>query len=112
MCEPFWAAAQPGWQDGCGVHVEGTVVAVQTATVQAVPLLSLEVVASNGTLGVTTVSIEQVPLAWLTADGDRAPDIGDVVRVVDARLTSAEDPVVVRADRIMTSIWRVETNRG
>ncbi|HEV8650572.1 MAG TPA: PD-(D/E)XK nuclease family protein [Actinomycetes bacterium] len=112
MCEPFWRASDPTWQEDCGIHVEGTVVTVEPAMVQATPLVSLHVEATRGTLGQATVSVEQVPLAWPTADGDRAPEVGDVVRIVDARLTSPEDPVVVRADRIMTSLWRVETNRG
>jgi hypothetical protein len=65
------------------------------------------VVVSRGTIGEGTVSIEQVPLAWLSADGDRAPEVGDVVRVVDARLAAPEEPVVVRVDRVMTALWRV-----
>lgn len=106
-CEPFWAASQPSWQEGCGLHIEGTVVAVEQATVQGTPVASLQVVVSRGTIGEGTVSIEQVPLAWLSADGDRAPEVGDVVRVVDARLAAPEEPVVVRVDRVMTALWRV-----
>jgi len=107
MCEPFWAAADATWQVDCGVHVEGTVVAVEQSTMQATALVSLEVEASRGTVGAATVSVEQVPLLWVTADGDREPRVGDVIRIVDARLTSLEDPVVVRADRIMTAVWRM-----
>lgn len=112
MCEPFWAASDPTWQESCGVHVEGTVTNVEEATIQATPLISIQVEASRGTVGPATISVEQVPLAWPTADGDRTPDVGDVVRVVDARLTSPDDPLIVRADRIMTSLWRVKTSRG
>jgi PD-(D/E)XK nuclease superfamily len=110
-CEPFWQTSDPTWQEGCGIHLEGIVVAVEQATVQGTRLVSLHVDASRGTLGQTAVIVEQVPLAWATADGDRAPEAGDVVRVVDGRLTSSEDPVVVRADRVTTSLWRVGPDR-
>lgn len=106
-CEPFWEASQPSWQDGCGVHIEGTVVLVEQATVQGTPVVSVQVDASRGTIDNTTVSVEQIPLAWLTADGDRGPEVGDVVRVVDARLVGPDEPVVVRVDRVMTVVWRV-----
>jgi hypothetical protein len=108
MCEPFWAASDPTWQESCGIHVEGAVVALERSTMQATALVSLEVEVSRGTVGAAKVSVEQVPLLWATADGDREPRVGDVIRIVDARLTSLEDPVVVRADRIMTAIWRME----
>ncbi len=112
MCEPFWAASDPTWQESCGVHVEGTITNVEEATIQATPLISIQVQASRGTLGQAPISVEQVPLAWPTVDGDRTPDVGDVVRIVDGRLTSPDDPLIVRADRIMTSLWRVEASRG
>lgn len=112
MCERFWEASDPTWQEGCGIHVEGTVVAVEHGLHQSTPLVSLRVDGLRGTLGAATVAVEQVPLAWPTADGDRAPEIGDLVRVVDARLTSPEEPIVVRADRIMTALWRVPTDHG
>jgi len=112
LCEPFWQASDPTWQEDCGVHLEGTVAKVEQSTIQGTDLVLLEVNVSRGTVGDGAVSVEQVPLAWVTADGDRVPEAGDVVRVVDARLTNPEDPVVVRADRVMTSLWRVGADRG
>ena len=107
ICEPFWQAADPSWQDSCGVHLEGIVVALDHATVQATPLVSLQVDASRGTLGSATVFAEQIPVAWTTVDGDREPEVGDIMRIVDGHLISPEDPIIVRADRSMTSVWRV-----
>jgi PD-(D/E)XK nuclease superfamily len=107
VCEPFWQASDPTWQGVSGIQIEGTIVGLESTTVQGTPLVSLNVDASRGTLGAARISIEQIPIAWMTADGDRAPTAGDVIRVVDARLVNSEDPVVVRADRIMTSVWRL-----
>jgi hypothetical protein len=107
MCEPFWQTADTTWQGSCGVHLEGTVVTLDRATVQATPLVSMQVDASRGTLGSATVSAEQIPVAWTTVDGDREPEVGDIVRIVDGHLISPEDPIIVRADRSMTSVWRV-----
>ena len=106
MCEPFWQAADPTWQDDCGVHIQGTIMRVQAVTVQDTPILTLQVEATGGTTMPGSVALEQIPTAWVTADGDRPPEVQDVVRLVDARMVS-EDPAVVRADRIMTLLWRL-----
>jgi PD-(D/E)XK nuclease superfamily len=112
MCEAFWETTNSTWQDTCGVHIEGVIVDVETATVQGIPLLTLGVEASRGTVETAAVTIEQMPLSWTTADGDRPPEPGDVGRLVDARQVDAwqvdgELREVVRADRVTTSLWRV-----
>jgi RecB family exonuclease len=112
MCEPFWQASKETWQEDCGIHLEGAVSEVEQSTIQGTALVSLHVNVSRGTVPEGAVSIEQIPLAWITADGDRAPQPGDVVRVVDGRLTSSEEPVLVRADRVMTSLWRAVPHDG
>lgn len=112
VCEAFWQASDPTWQPECGVHLEATVVGVDHATVQGVPLVSLLVEGSRGTVGQGEVTIEQVPVAWVTADGDRAPEPGDVIRLVEGRVANPEEPVVLRADRIMTSLWNIGGNGG
>jgi len=106
MCDAFWETADATWQDTCGSHVEGTATAVANAAVHATALVSVHVLCRRGTVAEAEVSIEQVPAAWITADGDRPVELGDVVRVIDARLVS-EEPVVLRADRVMTSLWRL-----
>ncbi len=106
LCERFWEAADPSWSDECGIHLEGTVTAARPASVQGTALLTVEVDASRGTIRKCEATIEQIPAAWVVADGDRAPEAGDTVRLVDARLVS-EDPTVIRADRVTTSLWRV-----
>jgi hypothetical protein len=80
--------------------------------VQSTPLVSLLVEATRGTVGQVTLSLEQIPLSWVTSDGDRKPEVGDRVRIVDARLTNPEDPIVVRADRTMAALWRVASADG
>jgi hypothetical protein len=62
---------------------------------------------SRGTVDAETVTIEQVPLSWFNADGDRGPEPGDLVRIVSGRLAHPVDPIRVKADRTMTAIWRV-----
>jgi hypothetical protein len=111
ICEAFWDAADASWQEMCGVHVEGTVADMSIATVQGISLLTMVVEASRGTLGAGALTIEQIPENWTTADGDRPPETGDVVRLVDARLVD-EEVRAVRADRVMTSLWRVEAKSG
>jgi PD-(D/E)XK nuclease superfamily len=108
MCGPFWQAAEQTWQDDSGVHLQGTVMQVQAVTVQNTPILTLEVEATGGTTISGSVVLEQIPTAWVTADGDRLPEVNDIVRLVDARMVS-EDPAVVRVDRIMTSLWRLSS---
>lgn len=107
ICEAFWDSADTSWQEACGVHIEGAVTDMSTAAIQGTPLLTMVLEASRGTLGTGAVTIEQIPESWTTADGDRPPQTGDVVRLVDARLVD-DEVRAVRADRIMTSLWRVE----
>lgn len=108
LCEKFWEAADPTWADECGIQLEGTVTAVHPATVQGSALLTIEVAVARGTIGAGTTTLEQLPVRWAVADGTRSPEPGDVVRLVDARLVS-DNPSIVRADRIMTSLWRSTT---
>lgn len=105
LCDAFWETAEPTWQATCGIHVEGTVTAVVDAAVHGTALVTVQAERTRGTVDGIEISIEQVPAAWITADGDRQVEVGDVVRVVDARLVS-EQPVVLRSDRVMTSLWR------
>jgi PD-(D/E)XK nuclease superfamily len=107
LCDAFWNAADENWIDGCGVQVQGKVLAIQEGQVQGTALVTMDVEASRGTIAPGNVTIEQVPLSWFTADGDRAPRVGDLIRLVNGRVTSAEDPIRVRADRTMTSVWRI-----
>lgn len=112
LCESFWHAANPAWQEDCGVHIEGTVLDVEQTLVQGVALVSMRVDVSRGTVEQAVVAVEQVPLAWVTADGDRVPEVGDIVRVVEGRMISTDDQPVIRADRVMTAVWRVGVGDG
>jgi hypothetical protein len=107
ICEAFWDAADTSWREACGVHIEGAIADMSTATVQGTSLLTMVIEASRGTLGAGEVTVEQIPESWTTADGDRCPDTGDVVRLVGARLVD-DEVWAVRGDRVMTSLWRVE----
>lgn len=66
---PGWPLTRRGKRVAASTLKE-RVVAVEEATIQATPLVSIQVQASRGTLGQATISVEQVPLAWPTADGD------------------------------------------
>jgi hypothetical protein len=107
LCGPFWTAAEPSWLEECGVHVHGAVLEVEEGNVQDTALVTMKVEASSGTVDAETVTIEQVPLSWFTADGDRGPQLGDHVRIVNGCLASSEEPIRIRADRTMTAVWRV-----
>jgi hypothetical protein len=109
LCEAFWKAADVGWFAESSVHcIEGTIVELEEVTMQGVPVATLGVEVRRGTTERGTASLEQVPVSWFEADGDRGPTIGDVVRIVCGHVTDSHDPMIVRPDRTMTSIWRVE----
>jgi hypothetical protein len=113
LCEAFWEAADCGWFAESSVHcIEGTVVELEEVTMQGVPVATLGVEVRRGTSERGTASFEQVPVSWFEADGDRGPTTGDVVRIVNGHVTHLHDPMIVRPDRTMTSIWRVEGEHG
>ncbi len=121
LCEAFWESAVPDWSEVCGTHVEGTVLENPSmGEVQGVGVLTMRMRVSRGTVpGDREVVIPQVPVSWLTADGDRVPCEGDVVRLVDGRRTPRPEhaehdqefeapTIVVNGDRIASTFWRVE----
>ena len=108
LCEPFWRDAEPEWADSCGLHVQGRVTEINTASIQGFALVTLNVEVTGGTLRCSSVSLEQIPDTWLTTGGSVLPGVGDVVRVVHARQSMRDsEPAVVRADKTLTSLWIV-----
>ncbi len=105
LCEPFWRAASPTWEDQCGVQLEGHVAAVEESTVQGMKLMTLRVQVQRGTVAAGEAFVEQVPEAWTTADGSNPPREGAVVRIVHARRAGDDLSPVIRVDRIATSVW-------
>ena len=92
----------------CGVHIEGVVKEVDIALMQGVSLVTLAVEPRRGTLRSACASIEHIPERWLTLEGTEVPNVGDIIRVVHARLIDIENPTaVLRADKAMTSVWAV-----
>jgi hypothetical protein len=109
LCEAFWDAADPQWFTESSVHhIEGTVLELEEVTLQGVPVATLQIEVLRGTVEREMGVLEQIPVSWFTADGDRAPTLGDVVRVVSGHVTHPHEPMIVRADRTTTSIWRIE----
>jgi len=104
FCEGFWEAAAPEWTKECGTYIEGTVSSINKSAVGSTTLLSLEVEVRRGTLDRGPASIEQIPQEWTTADGAEPPSVGDVVRVVDGRLSAREDVPLVRVNHTMTAV--------
>jgi hypothetical protein len=70
-------------------------------------LVTLRLDAQRGTVAAGETFVEQIPEAWITADGADVPSEGDVVRVVDGRLAVDAPPRVIRVDRTSTSVWTV-----
>ena len=107
FCEAFWRASTPAWAEQCGTHVEGRVTSVETSTVQGMRLVTLRLDAHRGTLESGESFVEQVPEAWMTADGSGAPSQGDLVRVIYGRVATEAPPHVIRVDRVSTAVWTV-----
>lgn len=113
LCQAFWNAADPQWFTESSVqHLEGVIVELEEVPLQGVPVATLRVEVLRGTIEAETAVLEQIPVSWFTADGDRGPVVGDVVRLVNGHVTHPDDPVIVRADRTTTSVWRIEVEHG
>jgi len=110
LCEAFWNAADDDWQQECGTHVEGEIVECSPPSdVQGATLITVKIRPTRGTvISDGDITIPQIPLAWFTADDDRPPEAGDLVRLVEGRLVKEDEPVTVQGDRIMTTVWRVD----
>jgi hypothetical protein len=105
FCESFWGAALPEWEEQCGRHIEGIVDTVEQSTMQGIKLTTLRVRIQRGTVAAREASVEQIPEAWITADGSEPPREGSVVRIVNGSRSGDEVPSVIRADRSGTSVW-------
>lgn len=103
ICPRFWEKADDTWQDAVGVHLEGTITQTQVASVGGVEIATCLVDVSAGTIPVGQATVEQVPTAWMGED-PTSYAVGSRIRVTDGKIVSA-DPVVVRADNVMTVIW-------
>jgi RecB family exonuclease len=105
FCGSFWRDATPAWLEDCGMHVEGCVTAITESSVQDVQLLTFDLEVSRGTLDATRAFVEQVPESWTTVGGCARPGIGEILRAVHGRATSAGPIPVIRVDRTLTSLW-------
>lgn len=107
FCNAFWRAASPDWAERCGIHIEGRVDGSEASTVQGLTLVTLRVDGRRGTVPAGETFVEQVPEAWMTADGSERPRTGDTARIVYGRMVTEAPPHVIRVDRVATSVWTV-----
>ena len=110
FCDAFWEAATPAWRNQCGTHVEGTVAAVERVVVQNTALLTFQLAGERGTVAQGPAVVQQLPERWVCADGASPPEVGDVVRVVDCRLSDdGGEATLMRPDRLTTAVWTIRT---
>lgn len=105
LCEGFWQNAAADWADRCGWHVEGVVSNVQSATMQATVLLTMDLSATRGTVAHAATVLQQLPERWVCADGAPSLCNGDLIRIVDARCDIADGLTLIRPDRVSTTVW-------
>jgi hypothetical protein len=108
FCEAFWEKATAAWTDRCGAHVEGTVTQVSRAVVQNTALITFELAVARGTTTAGIAVVQQLPENWARAGGASLPTVGDMVRIVDARVADeTHGTAVIRPDRLTTALWTV-----
>lgn len=106
LCEAFWEQATPAWANECGLHLEAEVIEPPSPSINsAARVITLETNALQGTFSPAQVTIQQIPENWLMLDGEKIPEVGDIVRLVDGRSTNSASSSVVLVDRFTTSIW-------
>jgi hypothetical protein len=104
FCEKFWETAESGWLDDCGAQLEGSIAAIARSTLQGLHLVSLMVDVRRGTIPTGLYAVEQVPSDWLLVGESKLPEVGETIRILDARRLSA-DPTTLRVDRTATTLW-------
>jgi RecB family exonuclease len=113
FCEAFWRAAAPSWLDDCGTHIEGRISGITESRIQGIPVLTLDLEITRGTVDGASGFVEQLPESWITIGGQARPAVGEVLRVVHGRTVSpGAPPVVIRVDRALTSVWTVPKTRA
>lgn len=113
FCEAFWNAVNLEWTKTCGLHVEGEIAEIAETQLYGVALITMMLSPRRGNLQVEQVAVEQIPKQWLTLEGQAAPEVGDLVRLIHGRQSdSDETSAVIRADKTLTSIWRVPSDTG
>jgi hypothetical protein len=110
VCEKFWQAEKTGWTEvqGFGWHIQGVITNISTSTLQGLTVMTMKLGRCTGTdiQQNTEVTIEQVPVSWVTTDPSDIPREGDAIRVVHARKATADSTTVFRADKALSTIWR------
>lgn len=106
LCEAFWEQATPAWANECGLHLEAEVIEPPSPSINsAARVITLETNALQGTFSPAQVTIQQIPENWLMLDGEKIPEVGDIVRLVNGRSTNSASSSVFLVDRFTTSIW-------
>jgi CRISPR/Cas system-associated exonuclease Cas4 (RecB family) len=106
LCEAFWEQATPEWANECGLHLEAEVIEPPSPSINSTSkVITLETNAIRGTVSPAQVTIQQIPENWLMLDGENIPEIGDIVRLIDAKFINYDSSSVVGIDKFSTSIW-------
>jgi PD-(D/E)XK nuclease superfamily len=113
LCEAFWEQATPEWANECGLHLEAEVIEHPSPSINsASKVITLETNAIRGTFSPAQVTIQQIPENWLKLDGEKLPEVGDVIRLINAKVTNSGISSVVGVDKFSTSIWIVTESRS
>lgn len=108
LCEAFWEQATPEWANECGLHLEAEVVEPPSPSINsASKVITLETNAIRGTFSHAQVTIQQIPENWLMLDGENIPEVGNIIRLIHAKIPSSDNFLVIGINKISTSIWIV-----
>lgn len=113
FCEKFWGVQKPDWAEfqGFGWHLQGLISHASESDLQGLRVLTVTLSNSTGTSipdGVA-VTIEQVPIPWITPDPATAPQQGQAIRVVHARRPEEANSQLFRADKALSTVWQLPT---
>ena len=112
FCRKFWETSKEDWAEfqGFGWHIQGTVTAVSSSDLQGLNVLTMTLSHCSGT-GIandSTITIDRIPSSWICVDPAQLPKEGDLLRVIHGRKAYPGNAVVFRADKDLSTVWRVE----
>lgn len=111
FCEKFWEFRKPDWAEfqGFGWHLQGLISQASESDLQGLRVLTMTLSNCTGTSipDGAAVTIEQIPIPWITPNPETAPNQGQVVRVVHARRPDEANSQLFRADKALSTVWQL-----